>query len=40
MEEYSDGKDNPFFSFVDELRRFFASVAYTEVPARMLRRTG
>jgi hypothetical protein len=32
MEEYSDGKDNPFFSFMDELGNFFAPAAYTESP--------
>jgi hypothetical protein len=40
MEEYSDGKDNPFFSFVDELGNFFASAAYTGAMARMLRHPG
>jgi len=40
MEEYSDGKDNPFFSFVDELGNFFASAAYTVATARMLHHPG
>jgi hypothetical protein len=29
MEEYLDGKDNPFFSFMDEFQNFFASSSYT-----------
>jgi hypothetical protein len=29
MEEYSDGKDNPFFSFMDEFLKNFAPVSYT-----------
>jgi hypothetical protein len=37
MEEYSDGKDNPFFSFLNAFREIFTDAVCTPLGPRMLR---